>query len=72
MLRVAAARGERDDEGRRAEQQDGERESDRERLAAFCHENGCEAAASNQEAAAQDVVVTVTTSKGPAPIGCWA
>ncbi len=42
-----------------------------ERLAAFCHEHRCDPAASGQEAAAQDIVVTVTTSKDPVLRGEW-
>ncbi len=42
-----------------------------ERLAAFCREHGCEAAESHREAAEQDVVVTVTTSKDPVLRGEW-
>ena len=42
-----------------------------ERLAAFCREHGCEAAESHREAAGQDVVVTVTTSKDPVLRGEW-
>src|SRR5262249_7541268 len=42
-----------------------------ERLAAFCHEHGCEAAESARDAAEQDVVVTVTTSKDPVLRGEW-
>jgi ornithine cyclodeaminase/alanine dehydrogenase len=42
-----------------------------ERLDAFCREHGCEPADSNQEAAAHDVVVTVTTSKDPVLRGEW-
>ena len=41
------------------------------RLAAFCREHGCEPAESNREAAEQDVVVTVTTSKDPVLRGEW-
>jgi alanine dehydrogenase len=42
-----------------------------ERLAAFCREHGCEAAESSREAAEQDVVVTVTSSKDPVLRGEW-
>jgi ornithine cyclodeaminase/alanine dehydrogenase-like protein (mu-crystallin family) len=42
-----------------------------ERRAAFCEEHGCEPAESPQEAAEQDVVVTVTTSKDPVLRGEW-
>ena len=42
-----------------------------ERLAAFCREHGCEPAESHREAAEQDVVVTVTTSKDPVLRGEW-
>src|SRR4051794_6770854 len=42
-----------------------------ERLAAFCAANGCEPAESHREAAAQDVVVTVTTSRDPVLRGEW-
>jgi ornithine cyclodeaminase/alanine dehydrogenase-like protein (mu-crystallin family) len=42
-----------------------------ERLAAFCREHACEQAESHREAAAQDVVVTVTTSKDPVLRGEW-
>jgi alanine dehydrogenase len=42
-----------------------------ERLADFCRANGCEAAGSSMEAAAQDIVVTVTTSKDPVLRGEW-
>jgi alanine dehydrogenase len=41
------------------------------RLAAFCREQRCEPAESNREAAEQDVVVTVTTSKDPVLRGEW-
>jgi len=41
------------------------------RLAEFCREHRCEAAASNQEAAAHDIVVTVTSSKDPVLRGEW-
>ena len=44
---------------------------DPQRLAAFCAENGCEAAGSPMDAAAADVVVTVTTSKAPVLRGDW-
>ena len=42
-----------------------------ERLAAFCAAMGAEAAESHREAAAQDVVVTVTTSPDPVLRGEW-
>jgi alanine dehydrogenase len=42
-----------------------------ERLDAFCREHDCEAAESHREAADQDVVVTVTTSKDPVLRGEW-
>jgi alanine dehydrogenase len=42
-----------------------------ERLTAFCAETGAEPAESPAEAAAQDVVVTVTTSKDPVLRGEW-
>jgi alanine dehydrogenase len=42
-----------------------------ERLTAFCKANGCEQAESHRDAAAQDVVVTVTTSKDPVLRGEW-
>jgi ornithine cyclodeaminase/alanine dehydrogenase-like protein (mu-crystallin family) len=42
-----------------------------ERLAAFCAEHGCEPAPSHRDAAEQDVVVTVTTSKDPVVRGEW-
>jgi len=41
------------------------------RLAAFCREHDCEPAESPREAAEQDVVVTVTTSKDPVLRGEW-
>jgi ornithine cyclodeaminase/alanine dehydrogenase-like protein (mu-crystallin family) len=41
------------------------------RLAEFCRANGCEPAASQGDAAEQDVVVTVTTSKDPVLRGEW-
>lgn len=41
------------------------------RLAAFCRKHGCKPAESNREAAEQDVVVTVTTSKDPVLRGEW-
>jgi ornithine cyclodeaminase/alanine dehydrogenase len=44
---------------------------DRQRLAAFCAEHGCEPAESNSEAGACDVVVTATTSKDPVLRGEW-
>jgi alanine dehydrogenase len=43
----------------------------KERLDAFCREHDCEAAESHREAADQDVVVTVTTSKDPVLRGEW-
>ncbi|HZO97503.1 MAG TPA: ornithine cyclodeaminase family protein [Gaiellaceae bacterium] len=43
----------------------------RERLEAFCREHGCEPAESHRDAAVQDVVVTVTTSKDPVLRGEW-
>jgi ornithine cyclodeaminase/alanine dehydrogenase-like protein (mu-crystallin family) len=42
-----------------------------ERLAEFCAEVGAEAGESHRDAAAQDVVVTVTTSKDPVVRGEW-
>ena len=42
-----------------------------ERLAAFCKEVGAEAGESHRDAAAQDVVVTVTTSRDPVLRGEW-
>ncbi len=42
-----------------------------ERLASFCAENSCKPAQSNQEAASQDIVVTVTTSTDPVLRGEW-
>ena len=42
-----------------------------ERLAEFCAEVGVEAGESHRDAAAQDVVVTVTTSKDPVLRGEW-
>jgi alanine dehydrogenase len=42
-----------------------------ERLAEFCEEVGAEAGESHRDAAAQDVVVTVTTSKDPVLRGEW-
>ncbi len=42
-----------------------------ERLAAFCLANACEPAESSREAAAQDVVVTVTTATDPVLRGEW-
>ena len=42
-----------------------------ERLAEFCAEVGAEAGESHRDAAAQDVVVTVTTSKDPVLRGEW-
>jgi ornithine cyclodeaminase/alanine dehydrogenase len=44
---------------------------DAERLAAFCKEHGCEPGESHRDAAEQDVVVTVTTSKDPVLRGEW-
>jgi ornithine cyclodeaminase/alanine dehydrogenase len=41
------------------------------KLAAFCTEHGCVPAESHSEAAACDVVVTVTTSKDPVVRGEW-
>lgn len=41
------------------------------RLQAFCEEVGAEPADSNAEAAAQDVVVTITTSRDPVLRGEW-
>jgi ornithine cyclodeaminase/alanine dehydrogenase-like protein (mu-crystallin family) len=42
-----------------------------ERLDAFCREHGCEPGESHREAATNDVVVTVTTSKDPVLRGEW-
>jgi ornithine cyclodeaminase/alanine dehydrogenase-like protein (mu-crystallin family) len=42
-----------------------------ERLRKFCRETGAEAGESNSDAAAQDVVVTVTTSRDPVLRGEW-
>jgi ornithine cyclodeaminase/alanine dehydrogenase-like protein (mu-crystallin family) len=42
-----------------------------ERLGAFCSEHDCEPAELHREAAEQDVVVTVTTSKDPVIRGEW-
>jgi ornithine cyclodeaminase/alanine dehydrogenase-like protein (mu-crystallin family) len=42
-----------------------------ERLAAFCEEVGAEPGESHRDAAAQDVVVTVTTSRDPVVRGEW-
>ena len=42
-----------------------------ERLTAFCKEVGAEAGESHRDAAAQDVVVTVTTSRDPVLRGEW-
>jgi alanine dehydrogenase len=44
---------------------------DERRRVAFAREHGCEPAESNREAAEQDVVVTVTTSKDPVLRGEW-
>ena len=44
---------------------------DERRRATFCREHRCDAAESNREAAEQDVVVTVTTSKDPVLRGEW-
>jgi ornithine cyclodeaminase/alanine dehydrogenase len=44
---------------------------DERRRARFCREHRCDAAGSNHEAAEQDVVVTVTTSKDPVLRGEW-
>ena len=44
---------------------------DEKRLEAFCKENGCEPAESHREAAAQEIVVTVTTSQDPVLRGEW-
>jgi ornithine cyclodeaminase/alanine dehydrogenase-like protein (mu-crystallin family) len=44
---------------------------DPEKLAAFCAANGCEPGESHRDAAEQDVVVTVTTSKDPVLRGEW-
>ena len=44
---------------------------DAKRLAAFCKEHKCEPAESHSDAAACDVVVTVTTSKDPVVRGEW-
>jgi ornithine cyclodeaminase/alanine dehydrogenase len=41
------------------------------RLASFCREHACEPAESSRDAAEQDVVVTVTTSKDPVLRGEW-
>jgi ornithine cyclodeaminase/alanine dehydrogenase-like protein (mu-crystallin family) len=41
------------------------------RLAAFCEANGCEPAESHRDAAEQDVVVTVTSSRDPVLRGEW-
>jgi alanine dehydrogenase len=43
----------------------------RERLEAFCRENDCEPAELQRDAAEQDIVVTVTTSKDPVVRGEW-
>jgi alanine dehydrogenase len=42
-----------------------------ERLTAFCAEHGCEPAHSPRDAAEQDIVVTVTTSRDPVLRGDW-
>jgi len=42
-----------------------------EKVAEFCRETGAEAAESAQDAAASDIVVTVTTSKDPVLRGEW-
>jgi ornithine cyclodeaminase/alanine dehydrogenase-like protein (mu-crystallin family) len=42
-----------------------------ERLEEFCRETGAEAGESHRDAAAQDVVVTITTSKDPVLRGEW-
>ncbi|MDW8337842.1 MAG: ornithine cyclodeaminase family protein [Thermoleophilia bacterium] len=42
-----------------------------ERLAAFCERMGAEAGASHRDAASQDVVVTITTSRDPVLRGEW-
>jgi ornithine cyclodeaminase/alanine dehydrogenase-like protein (mu-crystallin family) len=42
------------------------------RLDAFCREHACDPAESQQDAGAQDVVVTVTSSKDPVLRGEWA
>jgi ornithine cyclodeaminase/alanine dehydrogenase len=44
---------------------------DRDRLEAFCSEHGCEPGETHRDAAEQDVVVTVTTSKDPVLRGEW-
>lgn len=44
---------------------------DAKRLGTFCKEHGCEPAESHSDAAACDVVVTVTTSKDPVVRGEW-
>jgi ornithine cyclodeaminase/alanine dehydrogenase len=41
------------------------------RLARFCRESGCEAAASSQQAASSDLVVTATSSRDPVIRGDW-
>lgn len=43
----------------------------RERLLAFCERTGAEPAESHRDAAAQDVVVTITTSRDPVLRGEW-
>jgi ornithine cyclodeaminase/alanine dehydrogenase-like protein (mu-crystallin family) len=42
-----------------------------ERLEAFCEQHGCEAGEYNRDAAEQDVVVTITTSRDPVLRGEW-
>ena len=44
---------------------------DRGRLEAFCSEHGCEPGEYNRDAAEQDVVVTITTSRDPVLRGEW-
>ncbi len=44
---------------------------DERRLAAFCEEHGCTAAADSRDPAACDVVVTTTTSRDPVVRGEW-
>jgi ornithine cyclodeaminase/alanine dehydrogenase len=43
----------------------------RERLEAFCREHGCEPGETHRDAAEQDVVVTITSSKDPVLRGEW-